>query len=207
MGLFKKKQRNIEDIVNVVILEQSQNYSRGKAKAGLAFGDSLLNPDVIFMDGELQPAGCTYTFSVTYRGGDKEIVKAVSGTALCDSLLQIAMDGGNDTLPAGESPKATPEKAPELKKNQLSQGVYKVGQDVPAGTYDFHHVWGNGGLQVYRSEKTTLGNCEITEWIGDKQEYEKPDCLNVKCEEGWYIHVTGNLIVEISKSKKVEIDL
>lgn len=207
MGLFREKQINLDDVVNVVILEQSQNYSHGKAKAGLAFGNSIFNPDVVFMDGDLQPAGCTYTFSVTYCSGKKDIIKANSGTALCDRLLQIAMDAGTNVSPDEDSSVANQKKAPILKKNQLPQGIYKIGETIPAGTYDFHHVWGNGGLQVYRSKESTLGNCEFIAWVGNKQEYEKTDCLHVKCEDGWYIHVIGNLIVEISKSKQVEIDL
>ena len=53
--------------VNVVILEQTQNYSK-KTKSGLVFGDSVFNPDVVFMDGN----GCTYTFSVTLKDGKRK---------------------------------------------------------------------------------------------------------------------------------------
>lgn len=206
MAFFNRKNLDFDTIVNVVVLEQTQNYSRGKAKAGLVFGDSLFNPDVVFMDGNAEPSGCTYTFSVTYANGKKEVVKADSGTDLCDRLLQLAMDK-DVTSDIQQSQARMPDKAPELGKNQLPQGIYRIGEDIPEGTYDFHHVWGNGSLQLYIAEETILGNSKLFEWIGDRQEYEKLDCINVKCEAGWYLHVEGNLIVEIQKSKKVQIDL
>ena len=208
MGLFgKKRDINLSNVVSVVIIEQTQNYKKSKAKAGLVFGNSLLNPDVVFMEGNSEPDGCTYTFSVTFKDGSKEIMKADSGTPLCDALLQKAIDDGSP-MPQQEAVQTKrTEKAPELKKNQLPQGVYRIGQDIPAGTYDFHLVWGNGRIDVYTAEETILGNLSFGEWVGDTQEYEKPDCINVKCDEGWFLHITGNVVVEIAKAKKIEIDL
>lgn len=208
MGLFgKKKDIDLSNVVSIVIIEQTQNYKKSKAKAGLVFGDSFLKPDVVFMEGNSEPDGCTYTFSVTFKDGSKEIMKADSGTPLCDALLQKAIDDGS-AMPKHEAVQCNkPEKAPELKKNQLPQGVYKIGQDIPAGTYDFHHIWGNGRIEVYTAEETILGNLSFGEWVGDTQEYEKPDCINVKCDEGWSLHITGNVVVEIAKAKNIEIDL
>lgn len=202
MGLFKKQDIIFENISSVVILEQTQNYSKSKAKAGLVFGQSILNPDVVFMDGNSEPSGCTYTFSVTYKDGKKDIVKADSGTDTCDRLLQIAMD-----MPTEAAEASKQERAPELKKNQLPQGIYKIGEDIPPGTYDFHLIWGNGRLEVYKAEETILGNLSFGEWVGNKQEYEKADCINVKMDEGWYLHITGNVIIEIKKSMGIRIDL
>ena len=206
MGLFGKRKIRLEDIVNVVILEQTQNYSK-KTKSGLVFGDSVFNPDVVFMDGNAEPDGCIYTFSVTLKDGKKEIVKAESGTQLCDQLLQKALDTERvqtfDKSQIGEKIN----RAPEFQKNQLPQGIYKVGTDIPAGVFDFHHVWGNGYLQVYKAEETILGNLMFGEHVGDTYEYEKADCIHVVCENGWYVHIGGNLIVSISRSKEIEIDL
>ena len=78
--------------------------------------------------------------SVTLKDGKKEIVKAESGTRLCDQLLQKALDTESvqtlDKSQIGEKIN----RAPELQKNQLPQGIYKVGTDIPAGVFDFHHV-------------------------------------------------------------------
>ncbi len=98
MSILKHLKFNIEDIASVVILEQTQNY-RTRTKSGLVFGNSLLNPDVVFMDGNSEPTGVTYTFSVTYKDGKKEIIKADSGTDRCDLLLQKAMDGDIPNIP------------------------------------------------------------------------------------------------------------
>jgi hypothetical protein len=130
-----------------------------------------------------------------------------SGTRLCDQLLQKALDTEN--VMASEKPQTSKitKGAPKLQENQLPQGIYKVGTDIPAGVFDFHHVWGNGYLQVYKAEETILGNLMFGEYVGDTYEYEKADCMHVVCENDWYVHVGGNLIVSISKSKKININL
>lgn len=203
MGLFNKKKILIEDIISVVILEQTQNYSR-KTKTGLVYGDSFFNPDVVFMDGNAEPIGTTYTFSVTLKDGRKEIIKADSGTSICDQLLQKALD--YESVVPTDAPQVS-RKAPELQKNQLPQGVYIVGKDIPEGVFDFHHVWGNGSIHVYKSEDTILGNLTFGENVGDTHEYEKMDCIHVVCKNGWYVHINGNLILSISRSKKIDLDL
>ena len=210
MSILNHLKFNIEDIASVVILEQTQNY-RTRTKSGLVFGNSLLNPDVVFMDGNSEPTGVTYTFSVTYKDGKKEIIKANSGTDRCDLLLQKSMDGDISNIPPAsdeqEQPKKAKEPAPERKKNQLPRGIYEIGKDIPAGTYDFHHVWGHGSLQKYIAKETILGNNNLMEWIGDTESYEHRDCINVKCANGEYLHVDGNLVVEIKRSAPVEIDI
>lgn len=77
--LFFKNDFNIDDVESVVIIEQTQNY-KNKSKAGLLFGENLFNPNVLFMDGNSEPAGSTHTFSVTFKNGEKKIVKERSGT-------------------------------------------------------------------------------------------------------------------------------
>ena len=122
-------------------------------------------------------------------------------------LLQFALDDDVKAKEQDEVAHSILKKAPSLQKNQLPQGVYQIGKDIPIGTFDFHHVWGNGNLELYSSEDTTLGNLKFSQWIGDRYDYELLDCINVRCEESWYLHVKGNLIVEIKRSKDVEIDL
>ena len=85
--------------------------------------------------------------------------------------------------------------------------MYKVGRDIPVGVFDFHHVWGNGRIHVYKAEETILRNLTFGAYIVDTYEYEKMDCINVICENGWYVHISGNLIVSISRSKDIELDL
>lgn len=205
MGIFGNS-INIDEVVSVVILEQIQNYKK-KSNAGLIFGENIFKPNVVYMDGNAEPAGCTYKFSVTLKNGKKKIVQADSGTDICDELLQKALDfETNEYVESTEPPKKS-KRAPVLQKNQLPQGVYEVGKDIPAGKYDFHHVWGYGRLEVFNSKDTLLENRKFSSYIGDRYDYESIDCINVNCEEGYYVHITDNLIVSIVKSKKVEIDL
>ena len=56
MGIFGKRKIRIEDIVSVVLLEKTQNYSK-RTRSGLVFGDSIFNPDVVFMDGNAESTG------------------------------------------------------------------------------------------------------------------------------------------------------
>ena len=146
MGIFGKRKIRIEDIVSVVLLEQTQNYSK-RTRSGLVFGNSIFNPDVVLMDGNAEPTGATYTFSVTLKDGSKDIVKADSGTAICDRLLQMALDG-ESVIPMDNEQLSKDKKAPELQKNQLPQGVYKVGRD-----WFFHLPWWQAWLLLCQVEQ------------------------------------------------------
>ena len=82
------------------------------------------------------------------------------------------------------------------------------GKDIPVGTFDFTRVWGSGSIQLYgTAENTTLGNCLYYQNVGNKQDYEYRQCLHVQCEAGTMLIVGSNLVVEISRSLKPEIDL
>ena len=81
---------------------------------------------------------------------------------------------------------------------------YKVGRDIPAGVFDFHHVWGNGRIHVYKAEETILGNLTFGDNIGDTYEYEK---INIRHTESnvadiyklildfLLVYLTGGLII------------
>lgn len=162
------------------------------------------------------PAGAELSFSVTYKTGRKKVLKVMSGTALADRLLQLAMDPDirrrEVKQAVGKSSKKvshTSEKALiQLRKNQLAQGRYIFGKDLPVGTFDFTWVWGSGSIELYgTAENTTLGNCLYSENVGNRYDYEYRQCLHVQCESGNMLIINGNLVVEISRSPKPEIDL
>lgn len=90
MGLFgnKKSKIDLENIISVVLLEQTQLYGK-KNNWGLSFGDTFGAPMVME---QTVPTGSRLKFSVTYRNGKKEIVEVLSGTAEADALLQKAID-------------------------------------------------------------------------------------------------------------------
>ncbi len=75
MSLFGHKSIDFDAIRSVVILEQTQLY-KGKSNWGLSFGSTLGDSRVIAMDGGNVPAGAEIKFSVTYKNGKQEIVKA-----------------------------------------------------------------------------------------------------------------------------------
>ncbi len=207
MGLFSRKSRlDFDDIISVVILEQTQLY-KAKSNWGMSFGSDFGDGRVIAMDGSV-PAGAEIKFSVTYKDGRKDIVTAMSGTEECTKLLQLAIDPPS-VMPSMVETTSEEYVPVQLKKNQLPNGRYIVGENIPVGTYDFTWVFGNGSIHIFKdiTDTRTLGASKYFQWIGDKHDYEFRQCLNVNCEQGNVIVLDGNIVVEISRSKKVEIDL
>lgn len=93
-------------------------------------------------------------------------------------------------------------------KNELPSGQYIIGKDIPEGTYDFTWVWGKGSISKYKNDHdTTLGASTYFQWMGNSQEYEFRQCINVKCVNGELLDLGGNMIVRILKSKPIELDL
>ena len=90
MGLFgnKKSKIDLENIISVVLLEQTQLYGK-KNNWGLSFGNACGAPMIME---QTVPTGSRLKFSVTYRNGKKEIVEVLSGTVEADVLLQKAID-------------------------------------------------------------------------------------------------------------------
>ncbi len=152
---------------------------------------------MIAMDGGQVPTGTLITFSVTYQNGEQEIIKEHAGTARCDRLLQLALDSNaalRDPFVLG--------------KNQLPAGSYLVGRDIPAGTFDFTWVFGSGSVTKYKNDRdTTLGACNYFQYMGNQEDYQYRQCLNVECLDGENLVVQGNLVIQISRAKKPQIDL
>lgn len=162
MCLFGKKseQIDIDNIASVVIIEKTQLYIN-RSRWGLSFGATIGDSRVMAMEGST-PAGAEIKFSVTYNNGRTEIVKAMSGTDLCDRLLQLALDPAPVQNSRQNDDK---EYSPvSLGKNELPAGRYLIGKDIPEGTYDFTWVWGHGSMGKYQNDHdTTLGACTFTQ--------------------------------------------
>ena len=214
MGIFSRNQgENRNNITSVVLIEQTQKY-KNKTSWGLSFSNSAFG-DPIAMS-QTVPDGTELTFSITYRNGREKILKVMSGSAMADRLLQMALDPDKRNAPAGGlegssgQNAASAEGKPLIKlgKNQLPQGRYIIGRDLPEGTFDFTWVWGDGYLSLYKTdENTTLGNNLYHENVGVAHEYQYRQCLHLQCTAGNMLIIGGNLIVEISRSPKLEIDL
>lgn len=201
-----KKSQELSDIKSVVILEHTQLY-KNQQKLGMNFGsDGLSDCGVILMDGSQIPAGSVITFSVTYKNGHKGIIKAKSGTNKCDKLLQMALDPIPEEEIACNEEKTY--KSITIKKNQLPAGNYIIGKDIPKGVYDFTWIFGSGTIMKFINEHdTTLGGNTYFQHMGNQYDYEFRQCINVNCADGELLKIDGNIVVEISKSKEIEIDL
>jgi hypothetical protein len=214
MGIFSRNQgEKHNNITSVVLIEQTQKY-KNKTSWGLSFSNSAFG-DPIAMS-QTVPDGTELTFSITYRNGRKKILKVMSGSAMADRLLQMALDPDKRNAPAGGlegssgQNAASAEGKPLIKlgKNQMPQGRYIIGRDLPEGTFDFTWVWGEGYLSLYKTdENTTLGNNLYLENVGVAHEYQYRQCLHLQCTAGNMLIIGGNLVVEISRSPKLKIDL
>lgn len=94
-----------------------------------------------------------------------------------------------------------------LEVNQLTADVYVIGRDIPAGTYNFICVFGAGVISKYTDETTLLGASNFYENVGLQYEYQLRECVGVLCREGEYLHINGNVVVEIERAQPVRIDL
>lgn len=94
-----------------------------------------------------------------------------------------------------------------LGKNELPNGTYLIGKDIPVGVYDFNLLWGDGALYVSRDGTTKLGALLFDQRLGHILKTDKTFCLNVHCEEGHYLIVHGNIAVSIKRSKPIQLEL
>ncbi len=214
MGLFSSLFNSGFDasqIKSAVIVKETQLYAK-RYNNGSSLNWRTGEYSSISMP-ETVPNGVQYTFIVTYKDGTHKTVEAKSGTDKCDTLLRIV--SRNDTTPTKTTehniePKAP--KAPEappftLGKNQLPTGVYTIGKDIPAGTYDFLWVWGSGSFMKHKDMKEVFGESVSFPFVGDQRDNEVKQIINVICLEGEFIEIEGNVVLSIAKSRPVVIDL
>lgn len=103
------------------------------------------------------PDGTELSFSVTYKTGRRKILKVMSGTALADRLLQMAMDPDIKQREAKRAVGKSPQKRShtagkamfKLEKNKLPHGKYVFGTNLPVGTFDF--TWGTSEINMSMS--------------------------------------------------------
>ena len=140
------------------------------------------------------------------------------------TLLAVWLYSRNQKTPPPNTGKneATPKSTPtpmsstsaavpyHLKINELPQGTYLIGRDIPAGTYDFFVVYGDGGkFDICKRDESgkIIDGTWTFYWVGLKETYEKRELIHVLCNEGYTIEISGSVILRIAKSQNVKINL
>lgn len=158
-------------------------------------------------------------FVVRLEDGTVQLIQTSEGSQASLKLLQMDdeltygtvqsnISKGNHSSPS----RAIKQEQPySLNENELPQGDYLIGRDIPAGTYDFFVVYGAGGRFDYAkydaSNEIVNGTWKHFYWVGLEKNYEQRQLLNIKCDPGYTIKISGNVILKIAKSKRVKINL
>jgi len=148
-------------------------------------------------------------FAVKLANGAAQLIQAREGTNESVKLLSLCGDIQPPTLQKPQS-SSTPAQSYQLGKNELPQGRYLIGQDIPAGTYDFFVIYGSGGkfdIAKYDANGKVIDGTWNFFWVGLTENYEKRELIHVHCPEGYTIKISGNVILRIARSKAVRIDL
>lgn len=236
MGAYSKvvdiRLLDVEDSGSKVMISYVQIYEDGSKKTVRRNVKDLSCCPALFTANKVSAAECLgkvycgmiksdvrTLFIIRLNDGSAELVQEKEGSRGCLKLLQVCEETENDTnnntvsRPAPEAPEA-PAKAAEpytLRKNELPQGTYLVGRDIPPGTYDFFVVYGDGGnFEIFKPDpngKFTYDAWRHSYWVGLKKEYEHRELIHVFCPEGYTVRITGNVILKIAKSQSVRIEL
>lgn len=152
-------------------------------------------------------------FIVKLEDGSVELIQLHEGSAESLKLLQLSDDTINgrirpSAVPASEN--SAPVKPYQLNKNELPQGSYLIGRDIPVGTYDFFVVYGTGGkfdIGKYDENDEVIDKTWSFYWVGLKEDYEKRELIHIQCKEGYTVKISGNVILKIARSQQAKIDL
>lgn len=161
-------------------------------------------------------------FVAAMADGTVQLLQEKQGSSGCTKLLSLCSVEPPEYIPPppkeerSEAPKYTNvghgKKAEpyNLKTNELPQGEYLIGKDIPVGTFDFFVVYGTGGcfniMKLDSDGKIIDGTWDFF-WVGLKEDYEKRELIHVNCKEGYTIKLDGNVILKIARSKQVKIEL
>lgn len=148
-------------------------------------------------------------FAVKLDSGMAQLMQVREGSSGCTRLLQLSKETASGPLPP-TPPAPIPSKSYPLGKNELPQGEYLIGRDIPAGTYDFFVIYGTGGkfdLAQYDDQGAIINGTWDFHWVGLKEDHEARELIHVECKEGYTVKISGNVILRIVKSQPVKIEL
>ena len=151
-------------------------------------------------------------FVVWLKSGTAEQIQERHGSEACLKLLQLSEDTANGHAQSSSGSRAgsSPAQPYVLGKNELPQGSYLIGRDIPAGTYDFLVVYGTGGkfeMAQYNAHNKIVEGTWTFFWVGLEEPYEKRELIHVECKEGYTVKISGNVVLKIAKSRQVQIEL
>ncbi len=217
---------NVEDHGSNVLVNYSQTFGNGTKKTlrrnvkDLGGYYNFFSPKPIVAAECLGKVYCgiikndvRLLFVVRLNDGSAQLIQSREGSKESLKLLQLSEDTANGTVaaPAPQAPAVSrPVEPYKLKKNELPQGKYEIGRDIPPGMYDFHVVYGQGGkfdIAKYDADGKIIDGTWDFFWVGLKEEYEHRELIHVNCQAGYTISISGNVVLKIAKSQQVQIDL
>lgn len=154
-----------------------------------------------------------FLFAVRYQDGSAQLIQSREGSGTAMKLLQLCEDIANGRIQPpslGPTISSEPAQPHKLGTNELPQGKYLIGRDIPAGTYDFFVVYGFGGkfdIGKYDADDKVIDGTWNFYWVGLKEDYEKRELIHVECKDGFTVKISGNVILKIARSQKVRINL
>lgn len=206
----RQKKRD-EKIVSAEVISRTQVMRDEYRESGFSFGIHG-NPRVYWSLRKV-PSHVQIELAVVYEDGKHANLTMPEGSnrykrimAICEKRKEVPTQVEPVSI---EAPKmrSTEVDYIDVKTNQLVAGAYVIGEAIPEGNYDLRWVWGSGSVQKYVDSTTTFGASNLFQWVGNTQDYEQRVLVNVVCKSGEHLHINGNLIVEIRKSKPVVLDL
>ncbi len=225
IGIF-----NIENRITSVYINFAEYFSDGshliqrKDAADLGTCYSFYSPKPIKSAEYVEKVQCgilkndsRFLFIITLNDGSVELIQAREGSNEVLALLQMSgypveymSVGSLYSYGHGQSRSANPQTIYELDKNELPQGEYVIGRDIPPGTYDFSLKYGNSGsLEIYALDEN--GNRNYSTYsnyhVGLSEEYEHKEVVHVKCDLGHILKIRGNVVLKIARSMDPKIML
>ena len=176
---------NIEDRGSNVLVNYSKIYRNGNKEVCRAHVKNIGGYYRFFSAKPIVAAECIgkaylglvkndvrILFVARMNDGSAELIQVKQGSVASLKLFQLSKDaesGGSQPVPSLKPQGGIVSAKPyQLGKNELPQGKYLIGSDIPVGTYDFLVVYGTRGqfdLRKYDANgKTIEGTCDFY-WV------------------------------------------
>ena len=200
-----------DKIVSAKVVERTQIMKEECTPSGFSLGYRCGHR--MYWRFKQAPSHIEVKVAVVYEDGKHSVLTLTEGSgryariaAICEKCESVPT---KDAPQIDVSPKTSTSDVNyiDVKTNQLVAGVYVIGDTIPEGNYDLKWIWGSGSVQKYVDNTTLLGASNLFQWVGNTHDYEQQVLVNVVCKSGEHLHVDGNLIVEIRRSKSVVLDL